>query len=193
MTLPNLLSLARLAMLPVLLWLVWTGNSMGFFWVLLLAFGTDLLDGFLARRLGLVTPLGARLDSAGDLVVFLTALLGVVRLFPALMRRYAPLVLACLALFAAAQIVSLVRFRRPVIYHSWLAKATGGVAAIAVLGLLWVGRDLLLAKLACVMGVLAQAEQWMITVVVPTPEADTPSLWHAAAAWAATRRRSARG
>ena len=63
---PNLLSASRIALcLPLLLVDAMTLP----FWVLYLIAGlTDMLDGFLARRWGVESMFGARLDSFADFV-----------------------------------------------------------------------------------------------------------------------------
>jgi CDP-diacylglycerol--glycerol-3-phosphate 3-phosphatidyltransferase len=66
---PNLLSASRIALcLPLLLVDAMTLP----FWVLYLIAGlTDILDGFLARRWGVESKFGARLDSMADFVLVL--------------------------------------------------------------------------------------------------------------------------
>ena len=67
---PNLLSMSRIALcLPLLLVDAMTMP----FWVLYLIAGlTDILDGYLARRWGVESKFGARLDSLADFVFVLT-------------------------------------------------------------------------------------------------------------------------
>ena len=68
---PNILSASRIALcLPLLL-----ANAMTMpFWVLYVIAGTtDMLDGFLARRWGVESKFGARLDSLADFVFVLAA------------------------------------------------------------------------------------------------------------------------
>ncbi len=77
MNLPNVLSLLRLAAVPLmvvayLLPLEWSGILAAV--VFGLASLTDLLDGYLARRLGQETILGAFLDPVADKVLTATAL-----------------------------------------------------------------------------------------------------------------------
>ena len=66
---PNFLSVSRIALcLPLLLVDAMTMT----FWVLYLIAGlTDILDGFLARRWGVESKFGARLDSLADFVFVL--------------------------------------------------------------------------------------------------------------------------
>ena len=68
---PNLLSVSRIALcLPLLLVDAMTMT----FWVLYLIAGlTDMLDGFLARRWGVESKFGARLDSLADFVFVIAA------------------------------------------------------------------------------------------------------------------------
>lgn len=178
LTVPNLLTLLRLALVPVLLVLIWKGQARACFWTLAVAFGTDLVDGPLARRLGQVTAFGASLDSISDLSLFLTVLMVVLRFFLGVVSQFALLLGGALLLGAAAQVVSLVRFRRPAGFHTWLAKATGALAALAVLQLLWTQRINWLAFLAFLMGVLAQLEQLAIALTLRTWQSDMRSWWH---------------
>jgi cardiolipin synthase len=79
LTVPNLLSLARLASLP-LLWADLLAGRFGRALVVLgLSAATDWFDGFLARRLDQRTRLGALLDPLGDRLLLLVAGIGFVR------------------------------------------------------------------------------------------------------------------
>ena len=64
---PNLLSVSRLALLPLFIWSLVTPGHLRLT-VGLVAYGvvTDLLDGYLARRLGQVTEWGRILDPLSD-------------------------------------------------------------------------------------------------------------------------------
>ena len=75
-TLPNLLSLLRLALVPVFLYLILTNQPLIAFLVLALASFTDWLDGYLARKLNQVTRIGALLDPAADRLYIFATLIG---------------------------------------------------------------------------------------------------------------------
>ena len=78
LTIPNVLSLARLAALP-LLWADLTAGRFGRALVVLgLSAATDWFDGYLARRLDQRTRLGALLDPLGDRLLLLVAGVGLV-------------------------------------------------------------------------------------------------------------------
>lgn len=69
MTLPNLLTIARIAAIPVIVFLAVTDSNFARWFALLLfivASLTDYLDGYLARTMNLVSPLGRMLDPIAD-------------------------------------------------------------------------------------------------------------------------------
>ena len=77
LTIPNVISFARLLLVPVFAVLLATGNDGWAFVVLAASAASDWLDGVLARRLGQVSRLGQLLDPAADrlfIVVTLVAL-----------------------------------------------------------------------------------------------------------------------
>lgn len=75
--LPNLLTMARIVMIPVVLWLLADGTPVMNFWaaqVYIVAALTDAVDGWLARRRGLVSVLGKFLDPLADKLLVMAAL-----------------------------------------------------------------------------------------------------------------------
>ena len=67
LTVPNVISLLRLGLVPVFLWLVFGAkNPVGAGWMLGLIGATDWIDGYLARRLGQVSKVGEFLDPLAD-------------------------------------------------------------------------------------------------------------------------------
>ncbi|MDH6121090.1 cardiolipin synthase [Kitasatospora sp. GAS204A] len=82
LTIPNLLSMARLVGVPVFLWLIlWPKfdgpNNDGWALLILLFSGvSDYLDGKLARRWGQISRLGQILDPLADRLYVLSTLLG---------------------------------------------------------------------------------------------------------------------
>ena len=76
-TLPNLLSVVRLAGVPVFLWLVLGPEADGWALALLAVSGvTDFLDGYLARRLHQTSTLGQILDPVADRLYILAVVVG---------------------------------------------------------------------------------------------------------------------
>ncbi|KAA1429408.1 CDP-alcohol phosphatidyltransferase family protein [Nocardioides antri] len=76
-TLPNLLSMARLAGVPLFLWLVLGPEEDAWALVVLMVSGiTDFLDGWLARKLDQQSALGQILDPVADRLYILAVVIG---------------------------------------------------------------------------------------------------------------------
>ena len=70
---PNLITLARIFAVPLLVWLIISGEFAAAFWVFVLAGVSDALDGFIAKRFGFVTKLGTYLDPVADKALLVCA------------------------------------------------------------------------------------------------------------------------
>jgi CDP-diacylglycerol--glycerol-3-phosphate 3-phosphatidyltransferase len=82
---PNLLTLLRILLIPVFVvvfYLPVSWANVATTAIFVLAALTDLLDGYLARRLGQVSPLGAFLDPVADKLMVATALVLLVQAAP---------------------------------------------------------------------------------------------------------------
>ena len=76
LTVPNVISLVRLLLVPVFALLIVRGQDGWAVAVLAVSGASDWLDGVLARRLGQVSRLGQLLDPAADRLYILATLLG---------------------------------------------------------------------------------------------------------------------
>lgn len=63
---PNFITLGRLLAVPLAVWLMLTDRFEAAFWLFLAAGASDAIDGFLARRLGARSEIGAYLDPLAD-------------------------------------------------------------------------------------------------------------------------------
>jgi cardiolipin synthase len=83
-SIPNLITLARILLVPVVVWAI-TSGEMRFAFLLFLAAGvSDAVDGFLAKRFGMATELGAYLDPLADkaMIVSIYVALGIAEAIP---------------------------------------------------------------------------------------------------------------
>ena len=84
MSIPNLITLARILLVPVVVWAI-ASNRMFLAFLLFAAAGvSDAVDGFLAKRFGMASELGAYLDPLADkvLIVAIYVSLGIVDALP---------------------------------------------------------------------------------------------------------------
>jgi cardiolipin synthase len=75
-TVPNVLSLVRLALVPLFLFLILTAQDALALIVLIFSSVSDFLDGIIARRFNQITRLGQLLDPAADRLFIFAALIG---------------------------------------------------------------------------------------------------------------------
>jgi cardiolipin synthase len=84
LSIPNLITLARILLVPVVVWAITTGE-MGIAFALFLAAGiSDAVDGFLAKRFHMASELGAYLDPLADkaLIMSIYVSLGIAGVIP---------------------------------------------------------------------------------------------------------------
>lgn len=120
--LPNLISSLRLMAVPVLIWLILSGAERSFAWLLLIVGMTDFLDGWLARRYGWVSRLGALLDSAADISIVLTVLFAIWILHNDVFTDHGAIVWAIFAIWSLTNLAGLLRYRRLASFHTAFAR-----------------------------------------------------------------------
>ena len=84
MSIPNLITLGRILLVPLVVWAIASGRMQLAFLLFLAAAISDLVDGFLAKRFGMKTELGAYLDPLADkvLIVSIYVTLGITGVIP---------------------------------------------------------------------------------------------------------------
>jgi CDP-diacylglycerol--glycerol-3-phosphate 3-phosphatidyltransferase len=174
MNVPNALSCLRIALVPVLLALAWNGQSSAFVVTFAVAALTDALDGWLARRLGQTSELGARLDSIGDITLYFSLPLAAWWLWPDIVRAEANWIAAAAGSVGFAIIVGRLRFRRLPSHHTWAAKAVSVSLPFACLSLLLGYAPLFHVVMAA--QVLVAIEELAITLVLPFWTTPVPSI-----------------
>src|ERR1700682_1254243 len=81
LNIPNMLTMARVVAIPFFVWLLDTPTPVRDFWACIVftaAAITDVLDGYLARKLGVVSVLGKFLDPLADKLIVMAALVWLV-------------------------------------------------------------------------------------------------------------------
>ena len=153
LTIPNALSFARIALIPLLVWLIVNEGTEGAGLLLLtVVVSTDWVDGTIARRTGQVTELGKLLDPIADRMVITAALIAL------LVRGAFPLWAALLIivrdlLILVAGLILLAKGRR--IEVRFIGKVATFALMMAVPLVAWGHFDLPLAAAATAVGWVA--------------------------------------
>ena len=84
MSIPNLITLGRIILVPIVVWAITSGQMLAAFALFLAAGISDAVDGFLAKRFHMTSELGAYLDPLADkaLIVSIYVALGIAGALP---------------------------------------------------------------------------------------------------------------
>ncbi len=84
MNIPNAITIGRIVLVPIIVYLMIKGSFLPAFWLFIIAGISDGIDGFIAKRFSMQTELGAYLDPVADkaLLVSIFVTLGVGKQLP---------------------------------------------------------------------------------------------------------------
>lgn len=181
--LPNSLSLTRLLSTPLLVWLALRGYAGLFAVGLMLALVSDVLDGWLARRLHLTSPAGALLDSIADIALTLAILLGIWFLHPTVYKADGWVIYTVCVAWLLAHSASLWRYGRLASFHTWLVRIGTTVFNGFALVLVVFSYQPWLLYLAAGFGLLGVIEHFLLLAMLRQWTPDIPggliSAWRA--------------
>lgn len=136
----NQITLVRLSLLPLMWYLILMNYPLYYVGILLIICGvTDVLDGYLARRLDQVTEIGSRMDSWADNILLISAILWTALRLPEVFTENLPLMLTALGFYAAFLLVGAVKFHRFANLHLYLSKVATLVAYLFLVHALLTG------------------------------------------------------
>lgn len=172
--LPNVISSVRLVSAPVLAWLAVAGFADAFAAILLVSLLSDVLDGWLARRMGVASATGALLDSIADILLTVAILIGIWFLHAEVYREDGWVIYGVVAMWTVAHIASLFRFGRLASFHTWLIRI--GIAAFNIFALILFFSTYLpwLLYLAGVLCTLAALEHFAMLALLQKWTPDIP-------------------
>jgi len=177
MILPDLLSVLRLALAPVLLSLAWTGLERTFVAALALAYLTDAIDGPIARRFGGESRYGPKLDTWADVTIYLCVPLGAWWLWPDLIRREVLYIALIVTSILLPLLAGLIKFRATTSYHTLLVKIAAICTTLSSL-LLFLQITALPFRVSAVLCLLAGMEEVLITRSLREPRSNVRSIWY---------------
>lgn len=171
----NLLTAFRLVAAPVLLIFAWFEYPIAFLVLLAISFFTDVLDGYVARRLGQISSFGSRLDTWSDVVIYSTIAMSSWWLWPDTVREQAFYIMIVIASLLLPAVVGGLKFKTITSYHTWSAKIAVALTGLSLYPLFLAGLALPFhwATLVCA---VAATEEIMITLLMPEPHSDIRSL-----------------
>ena len=176
--LPNLVSSIRILIAPLLFYFAFNKLENWFLVALLFSAATDVLDGYLARKLQQITRLGSQLDSWGDFTIYSTMAVCAWIIWPEIVQREILYFSMILFSFLLPVGIGLIKFGSLTSYHTWSVKLAVFVTFIGYITLFSGLADwpFVLASYLCV---YAGIEEIVITLASSRERVDVRSIWAA--------------
>lgn len=157
----------RLVVIPWIIITTLLGFKMVTAWIILVAFTTDLMDGFLARSLKMESRRGARLDSIADASLFLTTIFSVIWFFTDFVREHLWVVVFILSLYIFQIVFALIRYGKVTSYHTYAAKIAGVVEGFFLISCFFFGPSEWLFYFTCAVGLIEEIEEISLMFILP--------------------------
>ncbi|HEY9221300.1 MAG TPA: CDP-alcohol phosphatidyltransferase family protein [Lutibacter sp.] len=152
-------SFYRIAAAPFLLLILWLDEREVFTSFLLVSYCTDMIDGFLARRLKITSARGSQLDSFGDQITFVVAIIGLLIYEFDFMKEHSFYIILVFVPYIFQMIIAFIKYRKATAFHTYLAKLSAISQGIFILWLLFFGPIYWLFYVMIVLGLLETIEE----------------------------------
>ncbi len=160
-------SFYRIFAAPFLLLIIWSGNRELFSWLLLLSYSTDMIDGFLARKLKITSPRGSQLDSFGDQLTLFVGFIGLLFFENEFISANYQWILIPFVLYFFQMLIAFRKYGKATAFHTYLAKLSAVVQALFILWLLFFGPVYWLFYSMIVIGIIETIEEILLIYLYP--------------------------
>ena len=133
LTIPNILSLSRLVLLPLLFIFVIKDMRLAFLIGYVIIGSTDYFDGLIARKFNQKTELGKTLDSFADIFFYVSSAYFIAKLYPEYLKPNNAMLIAFFILFGLSFVVSSITCKKPIMMHTFLLKLNGVLVYFLIL------------------------------------------------------------
>lgn len=152
-------SFYRVAAAPLLLALLWFNQREIFSWFLLVSYSTDMIDGFLARKLKITSPRGSQLDSFGDQITLTVGLLGLLVFELDFIKANYILIVIAFVPYIIQMIIAYLKYGKATAFHTYMAKLSAFAQGIFILWSLFFGPLYWLFYFMIILGFLETIEE----------------------------------
>lgn len=175
LTIPTVLSLSRIFMMPVLIWLAHSDWPYAFLILYILVGSTDFFDGLLARKFNWVTPAGKEFDSVSDLVFYLGSAYFLYAMFNPVISNNALYLYVFFGVLALSLLVPILKFKKLVMMHTKLLKL-GAVLVYLVVIMSFFFDTTYFTRFILIFYWVAFSEEILIHLIYGNVDPDTPSV-----------------
>lgn len=177
LTIPNLITLYRLVIDPVILWFIIADKEILFSVFLIINLLSDALDGFLARKLKQETEIGAKLDGFADNFTYVLAFIGIFVFKMDDIRPHLISFTVMITMLVSTVIVSLIKFRKFPSYHLYTTKAGGYIEGGFFICLFTIGFITPYYYLVVAWAIMGAIEAITINLMIPEMRSNIKGLY----------------
>jgi phosphatidylglycerophosphate synthase len=152
-------SFYRVIAAPFLLLLIWFDERSIFTWLLLISYATDMIDGFLARKLKITSSRGSQLDSFGDQITLIVGVIGLFFFESDFMKENLVLILIAFVPYGIQMLIAFKKYGKATAFHTYLAKLSAITQGVFILWLLFFGPIYWLFYFMIILGLLETIEE----------------------------------
>lgn len=171
---PNMITISRMAASLLLLFTV--RNQILFICIFLYGGISDVLDGMLARRMKINGRLGARLDSAADILLFVILIYCMLIILGDRIKGFYPLLISITAIRLFNLLFAAVKYHCFLSIHTWGNKAAGLSVYFSVIIYMISACEGIFYIVAAI-AVLSALEELMIHITSRHPQPDRRGLF----------------
>ena len=172
-------SFYRVAASPFLLLLILLGEREVFSWLLLISYCTDMIDGFLARRLKITSSRGSQLDSLGDQVTLGVAFIGLFVFEYEFISENLKIILIPFGLYFVQMFLAFRKYGKTTAFHTYLAKLSAIAQGVFILWFLFFSPVYWLFYLMIILGIIETLEEIILIFMYPHWVAGVKGLYWA--------------
>ncbi len=153
------ISFYRIMAVPVLIYFIGRGEREIFTWLLGVSYATDAVDGFIARKLKISSARGSQLDSYGDQLTLVAAIIGLIVFEPAFMKENYLLIIIAFIPYLIQMFLAFRKYGKATAFHTYLAKLSAITQGVFILWILFFGPIYWLFYAMIVIGILETIEE----------------------------------
>jgi len=173
----NGITIYRIIAAPIILIFLFNHELGWFKWLLAFSFFTDAIDGYMARWSNTASALGATLDSIGDDLTILVAIIGVILIDPLFIKEELTYIILLVGLYLTQTIFSLFRYGKLSGFHTYLAKIATVFQAAFLLTFFFVKPISLLFYFMLVITAINLLEEIILVWMLPSWEINVKGLY----------------
>ena len=153
------ISFYRIMAVPVLIYFIGRGEREIFTWLLGVSYATDAVDGYIARKLKISSARGSQLDSYGDQLTLVAAIIGLIVFETAFMKENYVLIIIAFIPYLIQMFLAFRKYGKATAFHTYLAKLSAITQGVFILWILFFGPIYWLFYAMIIIGILETIEE----------------------------------